>query len=472
MSKPGQPCRRRSTTTTTTTTPVAAALALATAVTVAVATAACAGPQAGSGRANLLAKPPVSRGVATRIAPASPRPLGAADTGFGLDLLGAWCRSQPRANIVFSPESLAAGLGLAYLGAKGPTAAAMARVLHLPASGAVLPLPASGAVLPLPASGAVLPLPASGGTEGTLADIRARWAALGRLSGPGVTLTGSNRVWADPSLPPLRGYLNAVATAYGAGLSRVPLLKNPAQAEQAINAAIAADTHGHIPDLLPPGALTGDAFVLTDALYLNAAWATPFQASQTQPGPFTTAPGSTATAQFMSGDGYRYATAGGWTGVRLPYRGGKLAMTALLPPAGSTGCQVPAAAGLTRLAATLGRPGPSAGVRLPKVNLASHQEMNSLLTGLGMGIAFGPGADFGGLSPAAGQISIVEHAATLAVGEKGTVGSAATGVGMTSSAELVRGPQIDFDRPYLMLVTDTATGEPLFIARVTNPASA
>ena len=465
MNKPGRPSRRR------------AAAALATVITVAVATAACAGQQTDPGRTTLLAKPPVTRGVAGPVAPASPRLLGAADTAFGLGLLGAWCREQPQSNIVFSPESLAAGLGLAYLGAQGSTATAMARVLHLPGAGEVQPLPASG--------GTVQPLPASGRTA-TLADMRARWRALGQLSGPGVTLAGSNRVWADPSLPPRRGYLNAVATAYDAGLSRVPLLKNPAQAGQAINAAVAAETRGHIPDLLPPGALAGDAFVLTDALYLNAAWATPFQASQTQPGPFSTAAkgageggtgtsagGGTVTAQFMSGDGYRYATAGGWTGVRLPYRGGQLAMTALLPPAGATGCQVPAAAGLARLTAALGRPGLSASVRLPKVNLASHQEMNSLLTGLGMGIAFGPGADFAGLSPAAGQISIVEHAATLRVGEKGTVGSAATAVGMTSSAERAAiGTQINFDRPYLMLVTGTATGEPLFIARVTNPASA
>jgi hypothetical protein len=30
--------------------------------------------------------------------------------------------------------------------------------------------------------------------------------------------------------------------------------------------------------------------------------------------------------------------------------------------------------------------------------------------------------------------------------------------------------QVVFDRPYLLLVTGTATGEPLFLARVANPA--
>jgi serine protease inhibitor len=74
------------------------------------------------------------------------------------------------------------------------------------------------------------------------------------------------------------------------------------------------------------------------------------------------------------------------------------------------------------------------------------------------------------MSPSACCISLVEHAATLQVGEKGTVGSAATAVGnMAAAGGGVIGPQIVFNRPYLMLVTDTETGEPLFIARVADP---
>ncbi len=77
----------------------------------------------------------VARGVALREPLADPRPYGAADTAFGLDALGAWCRALPRANLVLSPSSLASGLGMAYLGARGGTAQAMAGVLHLPAAG-------------------------------------------------------------------------------------------------------------------------------------------------------------------------------------------------------------------------------------------------------------------------------------------------------------------------------------------------
>jgi serpin B len=88
-----------------------------------------------------------------------------------------------------------------------------------------------------------------------------------------------------------------------------------------------------------------------------------------------------------------------------------------------------------------------------------------------MGVAFGHAADFTGLSRQACCIGLVEHAAGLDVGEKGTVASAATAVGMEPTAAHVMPPQVRFDRPYLLVVTDRATGEPLFMARVANPAT-
>jgi serine protease inhibitor len=402
----------------------------------------------GCGPAAATAPPAVARGVAFNVAVADPRPYGIADTAFGLDLLNAWCRAEPSGNLVLSPESLATGLGLAYLGARGATALAMARVLHLPAAGPRL-----------------------------LAGLHARSAALRGLDGPGVTVAGSDHVWADPSLTTERGYLDDVATAYGAGLWRVPLLSDPGRAVAQINASIDAATGGHIPRLLTPAEVAGSGWVLTDALYLHAAWATPFRASQTAPGPFTTALGSRVSVPFMHGNGFRLDRSGGWTAVSLPYRGGRLSMIALLPPGNSGGCPALPAGTLQHVEAALAGPSGAAAsgqtaIALPKVSLRSSATLRDLLTGLGMGIAFGDRADFAGLSRQACCIGAVVHAATLAVGETGTVGAAATGVGILPSAEPVeQGPVVVFDRPYLMLVTDTGTGEPLFLARVADPAA-
>jgi hypothetical protein len=52
-----------------------------------------------------------------------------------------------------------------------------------------------------------------------------------------------------------------------------------------------------------------------------------------------------------------------------------------------------------------------------------------------------------------------------------TVASAATTVGAQASAARVMPPQVSFDRPYLMVATDRATGEPLFMARVADPTA-
>jgi len=391
-------------------------------------------------------RPVMAHGVALREPLVSTRPYGAADTAFGLDALGAWCRADPQANLVLSPSSLASGLGMAFLGARGATARAMDGVLHLPA--------ASGQMLE--------------------AGLQARSVALRGLDGPGVTVDASDQVWTDPSLTTLRSYLNAVATGYDAGVAQVPLLHNPDQAAQQIDRAIASATHGLIPQLLAPGSLQDIGWMLTDALYLKAAWAIPFQASETEPGPFTTAAGRHVNAQFMHGGPYVAASADGWTAVWLPYGNGRLAMMALLPPASPGGCAMPTAAQLgtltTRLVAggTAGRV-LSPEISLPKVNLQNTVNLNALLTGLGMGVAFTSDADFAGLSPQACCIGVVEHAATLQVGEKGTVASAATAVGIAASAARAGAPLLTFDRPYLMVVTDRTTGEPLFMARVTDP---
>src|SRR5579863_4158153 len=75
----------------------------------------------------------VIRGTAAVEPRVSSAPYATGDLRFGLALLDASCKASPDSNLVFSPESLATGLGMAYLGARGATAKSMAGVLHLPA---------------------------------------------------------------------------------------------------------------------------------------------------------------------------------------------------------------------------------------------------------------------------------------------------------------------------------------------------
>jgi serpin B len=109
------------------------------------------------------------------------RSYGSGDTAFGLNVLSALCAGRPGDNVVISPVSLATGLSMAYLGARGKTAADIARVLHLPA-----------------------------GQQSQVAGLGARWALLRSAGRPGVKFAASNRIWADPSLHTNPGYVAAL----------------------------------------------------------------------------------------------------------------------------------------------------------------------------------------------------------------------------------------------------------------------
>jgi serpin B len=369
------------------------------------------------------------------------RGYGTGDTVFGLKVLGALCRPASAGNVVISPVSLETGLGMAFLGARDSTAAAMARVLALPAADRSL-----------------------------AAGLAARSALLASLNSPGVVFATSNRIWADPSLPIDRSFVSALGAAYQADLHHVPLLSRPQQARRAINAAVAAQTRGHITNLIPPGALSQIGWVLTDALYLNATWQHQFASARTQPGPFHASHG-TVRVSYLNGGHFAVATADGWTAAKLPYRGGRLSMLALLPPAvpgpAATRCVLPGAGTLSALADRFGSKATRTPIALPKVNLASSESLQQVLTKLGMGVAFSGGANFTGLSPKACCLGFVQHAATLQVNEHGTVASAATGVGVQPLAEPLT---LTFNRPYLLVIRDSLTGEPLMMAWVADPA--
>ncbi|GIL29496.1 serpin family protein [Actinocatenispora comari] len=390
-----------------------------------------AGTVAGAGRQNIAA--PLTIGTARAVAATggpSSAALASADTGFGLAVLAA----QPAdGNVVLSPESLASGLGMAYQGARGSTATALARVLRLPATGDPL-----------------------------LAGLQRRTDAL--RSTPGLKV--SDTVWLDRREQTRRDYLDRLATGYRVGIRQVPLLSDAAASATSINETVSAQTKGRIPAIVSADQLAGLGWVLTDAMALDARWQHPFRAEDTHPASFRT-PNGTVRTDFLHGDGrYRYAAANWWQAVALPYRGGRLEMLALVPDGDQ---RVPTAATLTAL--TGGLHDTQLGLDLPTVNLSWSAELSGTLAGLGMGVAFGRDADFTGISANAAALAFVAHRATLSVAEKGTTAAAATAVGVTTTSLRVPPRQVRFDRPYLMLIRDRHTGEPVLLARVTDPTA-
>ena len=204
----------------------------------------------------------------------------------------------------------------------------------------------------------------------------------------------------------------------------------------------------------------GTEAVLTNALHLDASWLSPFQ--DTHQRPFAT-PGGARDVDMMYGAEGRARAADGWVAVELPYRDGTLTALAVLPPDGTDPCAV-ATGTLDTLEHADGVP---AVVVLPPLHVEQSHDLLKTLVALGLP----QGGDFRGLGSGGVTIDRVVQKTYLVVDEKGTEAAAATAVTMdSSSAPISMAQTVVFDRPFLLLLTDTATGSPLFTAVIRDPS--
>ena len=111
-------------------------------------------------------------------------------------------------------------------------------------------------------------------------------------------------------------------------------------------------------------------------------------------------------------------------------------------------------------------------IELPRFTITYDAKLNSVLTKLGMGIAFSDNANFDGIckSPRM-QISEVRHASFLKVDEEGTEAAAATSVGMRAMAVRIE-PQpfhMVVDHPFFLAIRDERNGQLLFTGTIAEP---
>ncbi|WP_173128445.1 serpin family protein [Kibdelosporangium persicum] len=363
---------------------------------------------------------PVARQV-----PADMAALVSATDAFGLDLVTAPALAD-KTNLVVSPVSASLALQMAAAGAAGETAAQMTKVLHLP-------------------QGVRPALPAFDQTD----------------------LKLSNTAWVQQGLTLKPRYTEALGDQFGTTMNEADFVRDSDAARGRINKTVADQTAGKITDLFPPDAITRDTrLVLTNALYLKAAWAREFPRERTRDMPFTRADGSTVTVPMMHNDPKAqlgYAQGPGYQVVTLPYRGGRLAFTVIAPAS----IEVLRGQGIAEILSQV-RP-TAVQLAMPRFTTRSELDLKETLVQAGMPLAFTPSADFSGITDdEALLIASVRHKTFVQVDEEGTEAAAATGVEMQPvSAPAYR--TVTVDRPFLFVITDTATGAPLFLGRINDP---
>ena len=370
-------------------------------------------------------------------------------SAFGFDLYRAVAKGQT--NVVLSPTSIGLALAMARAGARGETAAEMDAVMR------------------------------GLGSDDNAAWLNALDVALATRSGTfkdaggqdlAVALRIANAPFAEKDMPLEKAYLEALASRFGAGLRLVDYISATEDARKLINGWVDEQTEQRIPELLVPGVLTPETrLALVNAIYLKAPWQTAFAAAATRPGTFTRADGTTVEVPMMQlGETLRYASGTGWRAVEIPYVGGSLAMTVIVPDDLAAFEQALTADQLASITGTLAEAPVS--LTFPKFSIETKAQLADILKALGMPSAFDERADFSGITTAEQlQISDVIHQANIDVDEKGTEAAAATAVVMRAGAAPAEPVTIRVDRPFLFALRDVPTGAVLFLGRVADPSS-
>jgi len=372
------------------------------------------------------------------------------NTGFAFDLYRAL--SAGDGNLFYSPYSISLALAMTYAGARGETEQQMAETLRFLLGQEALHQAFNGLDQQLAARGQ---------------------GAAGK-DGEGFRLNIVNAVWGQRDYEFLDAFLDTLAENYGAGIRLLDYIKEPEKSRVTINDWVSEQTEERIKDLIPPGAIDIlTRLVLTNAIYFNAAWQTPFAEDATADGSFRLLDGSQVTVPMMHlTESLGYGRGEGYQALELPYDGGELSMVVLLPDEGGF-ARFEEALDAGLLAAALEAIA-DAQVRLcmPKFEFDSEFSLKNTLAEMGMPVAFSDAADFSGMTGNRElTISEVIHKAFVGVDEAGTEAAAATAVIMRLTAAPAEPPvEVTIDRPFVFLIRDIETGTVLFVGRVLNPA--
>lgn len=377
--------------------------------------------------------------------------LAAGNNALAFDLYG---RARTSAgNLALSPISISSALTMTWAGARGETAAQMKQVLH------------------------------ATGEAGQAMDVSGQLLASFAAADSEVTLRVANRLFGEKTYAFQQAYLDQVAAAFGAPLEGLDF-KGAFEASRVhINAWVAKQTQDRIKDLIPAGALDADTrLVLTNAIYFLGDWQSPFENHATRPEAFQSAPGAAHDVPTMhKSEHFRFAATDGVKVLEMPYVGGEVVMTFVLPDAPAGLEAVEQRLSPATLDAWLGALKPEqVVVSLPKFEIdpASSLSLGDMLKALGMPLAFDRSqADFTGIadppSPADRLfISSVFHKAFVKLDEKGTEAAAATAVVMAraGSAMPMNPAEFKADHPFLFLLRHVPSGAILFMGRVSDPA--
>ncbi len=361
-----------------------------------------------------------------------------ADQQFAFELFNEIYEASEEENIMISPLSVSYALGMTYNGAAGATFDAFVDVLHF----------------------------------GDLTNTEVN-ESYKDLMGQLVTLDDqvefsiANSIWYKLGFEVLEAFITTNQEYFDAAVRELDF--GDPDAVDIINGWIEEKTNDKIKDMLdyiPEGAV----MYLINAVYFNADWKYQFDPEETYEADFTLEDGSIHQANYMTMEGgFNYAATEDFTAVELPYGDSSFSMVLFLPAGENNIDDLVASLDSSTLDKYQVAASPqTVQLFIPKFKYDFKQLLNDQLINLGLGVAFGGGADFSRITPGGGiLISRVIHQSFIDVSEEGTEAAAATIVELWESS--INSQYFNANQPFVYIIKENSTNAIIFMGKVGKP---
>ncbi|KAK9412696.1 alpha-2-antiplasmin [Crotalus adamanteus] len=354
--------------------------------------------------------------------------IASAMRALGVDLLREMEAEKGMGNTIFSPLSIALALSHLSLGAANETQKHLLEVLHM---------------------------------DSVPCLHQALREVTQHLHQTALSIAG--RLFLKKGFPVKDKFLEASQRFYGA--KPVLLSGNSTADLNAINSWVKEATNGKIPIMLtelPPNVL----MVLLNAVYFQGFWKTKFDPLLTERSLFHLDKETAVSVEMMK----RYIFPLSWFTMespeakvaKFPFKG-NTSFVAIVPSLDQQNFAQVLSEVLQHNLQTSFPEERSTRVKMPKLHLEDHTDLNEVLTQLGLGELFSV-PDLSRLAEGPLTVSSIKHRAALELSEEGVKAAAATSVVGVRSASV-----FSLDRPFIFMITDDVTSIPLFMGTIRNP---
>jgi len=352
----------------------------------------------------------------------------------------------PTDNIFYSPLSISTALSMALLGARGKTAEELSSALHY-------------------------------SSDFSHEQFETLLSTLSSVEANSVVLHIANGMFTQRGLSFLDSFSSGLTNLYSAEAKALNFRWDPNGSRLRINRWIEEKTKSKIKDMLPHGSITRlTKAVLVNAIYFKGDWKDKFRPAWTKPGDFKASPEKTLRVNFMFT--HRKFPYGqnrdlGFQVLKLPYKGDRLSMVAILPfdENGLDALESKLSAEIL-LEAVQKTYKTKVKVTLPKFKIKETIDLTSKLRLMGITDLFTNDADLSGVTTDVPlKVSEVLHESFIEVDEEGTEAYAVTSLHMIEMLSPRPRPSRIFkaDHPFFFGIFDDTNQVFLFCGRIAHP---